>query len=193
MEFSETVMVRAADGTVLAVHRRPGPGPSVVFNHGGTGAGRPCWTRVLSSLPADWDVLAPDARGHGKSGRGPSYSWDHLVGDLSAVVKGLDLAQPTMVGHSMGAETVALYASRHNGVSCAVVEDPPWWISPDREFLRQKPVDVRETLIDRQQQSVDSLLAHFAKVLPGQSAAEHLSFAEALQEVDPAVIGDDFL
>ncbi|NBT27174.1 MAG: alpha/beta fold hydrolase [Actinobacteria bacterium] len=50
----------------LRIHylRTGGSGPTLVLAHGGTANGR-SWTRLATALVDTFDVIAPDARGHG--------------------------------------------------------------------------------------------------------------------------------
>lgn len=67
---------------------------------------------VVDALKNDWHVVAPDWRGHGRSGRGHDAYWFmDYVGDLDAL---LNLYSPNgpvrIVGHSMGGNVAQLYA-----------------------------------------------------------------------------------
>lgn len=67
---------------------------------------------VVDALAGDWRVIAPDWRGHGKSGRGADAFWfpDYL-GDLDALLRQYSAHQPVrLVGHSMGGNIAQLYA-----------------------------------------------------------------------------------
>ena len=188
MRFEETFTIDGEDGTVLNVHRRPGPGPAVILNHGGSGRGL-LWESILPMLPAEWDVLAPDARGHGKSGRAPDYRWNDLVNDLASVIQELDLARPVLVGHSMGAATVATYASRHNGASCIVIEDPPWWAFETKESLRERAAAWRQNIEGLQRGTVDAHLAFVEEQMPPHmSAAVIRDRVESERVFDPTVL-----
>lgn len=58
--------------------------------------------------------VAYDRRGHGRSGDpGRGYDFDTLADDLDAVLRGLDLRDVTLIGHSMGAGEIVRYLSRH--------------------------------------------------------------------------------
>ena len=188
MGFGETLAINAEDGTILNVYRRPGPGPSVILNHGGTGWSR-TWDSLLAALPAEWDVLAPDARGHGKSGRAPAYRWNDLVSDLSSLIRELDLTSPVLVGHSMGAVTVATYASQNPGASCIVIEDPAWWTFETKESLREKAATWRQSIETLQRGTIDAHLAFVKEQMPPHlSAAEIRARAEGERAFDPAVL-----
>jgi N-formylmaleamate deformylase len=100
-------------------------GPSVVCAHGFSDDGT-CWTRLADRIGDRYDVVAVDARNHGRSDRGPA-DWDTLAADLTGVIDQLGLDRPTLLGHSLGASTVALVAARrHDLAGRVVLEDPPW-------------------------------------------------------------------
>src|SRR5947207_4628322 len=71
----------------------------IVLNHGGTGNGL-TWTRVARALEADYDVVMPDARGHGLTDA-PDAGYDHTTraADLAAFVQALGLDRPVVGGH----------------------------------------------------------------------------------------------
>ncbi len=62
------------------------------------------WDEVAPLLAADFDVFAPDLRGHGDSGRpeAPDYHFDASVADLVGLVEHLGLQDFDLIGHSMG-------------------------------------------------------------------------------------------
>ena len=108
------------DGAV-ALLRRVGRGGTLVFCHANglnAGAYRP----MLDALGTDEAVIAPDARGHGRTGLAAPpralRSWTLYADDLAATLAALDPAPPvTLAGHSMGAVTALLAAA--NGVPAA--------------------------------------------------------------------------
>lgn len=114
------------DGTTIHVHRAGDPqASSVVLAHGFTDSGA-CWRSTIDSLRDRFDVVAPDARHHGRSAS-PNDAGSDQVDDLIGVVARLDLAPVRLVGHSMGARTAAeLAARRPDLVDRLVLEDPPW-------------------------------------------------------------------
>jgi N-formylmaleamate deformylase len=120
------------DDAAIHYYRR-GNGPPVVLAHGALDDGR-CWTRVAEALESEYELIAYDARFHGKSdgmtsrsgtepGRGMRRGADDLVG----VIEALGLDHPYAIGHSMGAGTVAsALAARPELIRAAVLEDPAW-------------------------------------------------------------------
>ena len=72
--------VRIDDATIH--YYRRGSGPPVVLAHGALDDGR-CWTRVAEALESEYDLIAYDARFHGKSdapASGMRRGADDLVG-----------------------------------------------------------------------------------------------------------------
>src|SRR5512135_700458 len=94
-----------ANGLKLHYYRTGENKPPVVFNHGAGDDGL-CWTHIVKELEDDFDVIMPDARGHGKSGSGKGdYSTPSRVADLACLIHELKLEAPIVGGHSMGADT----------------------------------------------------------------------------------------
>jgi pimeloyl-ACP methyl ester carboxylesterase len=115
-----------AGGVRIHFHRTGnGDQPAVVLIHGFSDNGL-CWSRIARVLETDYDVVMIDARNHGESATAAGDLSD-LAADAAAVITGLGLDRPAVVGHSIGAATAAeLAASRPDLVSRMVLEDPPW-------------------------------------------------------------------
>jgi N-formylmaleamate deformylase len=108
--------------------------PVVVLNHGAGDDGL-CFMRVARELEVDYDLILPDARGHGRSGSGKGdYSTEARVEDLARLIRALNLDQPVVGGHSMGADTAMSLAATHPELVRGVfLEDPPI-ILPGEKF-----------------------------------------------------------
>jgi pimeloyl-ACP methyl ester carboxylesterase len=105
---------------------RRGTGRPLVLAHGASDNGK-CWERVAAALEDEYDIVAYDARYHGLSG---APEGGQMAGgeDLVTVVEALALERPAIMGHSMGARSVAQAGGmRPELFRCAVLEDPPWW------------------------------------------------------------------
>jgi pimeloyl-ACP methyl ester carboxylesterase len=119
------------DGYVLAngirIHywRTGGARPVLIMLHGSSDDGL-CWTNLARELTASFDIIMPDARGHGltdppKAGD-PA---DSQVEDLAGLIRELKIDKPIVMGHSMGSSTATWFASKYPSVPRAVVlEDP---------------------------------------------------------------------
>ena len=102
-------------------------GEPVVLLHGFSDAGL-CWVRLASDLASDYDLILPDAAGHGRTTPAAAgQSLERAVSDVLGLLDALELPRVTLVGHSMGAATAAMVAGRApERVRGAALEDPPW-------------------------------------------------------------------
>src|SRR5262245_64773555 len=91
-----------------------------------------CWLRVAKALEGDYDIILPDARGQGRSeGIASGFSTDLLVEDTAALLRGLGLEQPNLLGSSMGGGTAARVAAAYPElVGAVLLEDAPWRRAP---------------------------------------------------------------
>lgn len=114
------------NGLKLHYYRTGGNKPQVVFNHGAGDDGL-CWTHIVKELENDYDIIMPDARGHGKSASGQEdYSSKQRVEDLAGLITALKLDRPIIGGHSMGADTSMRLAAKYPELVRGVfLEDPP--------------------------------------------------------------------
>lgn len=123
-----------ANGVRLHYTRTGGDGPVVVVAHGVFDDG-PCRTPLLRELAGEYDVVAYDARGHGRSAAPESgYGPDDRAADLVGLLDALDVADPVLFGHSMGGDTVLATAAAHPDLLRAVVAvDPACMLDRDRD------------------------------------------------------------
>ena len=110
--------------------RTGGDKPPLVVLHGLIGSGA-CLSHLAHALEDRFDVILPDARGHGHSSAPRSgYRYCDLAGDVDALIKGLKLKAPMLAGHSMGGMTAAVVAGQRRSELRAVVLIDPTFISP---------------------------------------------------------------
>ena len=112
----------------LNVHEYGDPGgPPVVCLHGVTGHGER-FKRLGEERWSAFRVLAPDLRGHGRSGWEPPWDFATHVADL---VETFELGAADWVGHSFGGRLLLELAARHPElVRRAVLLDPAIDILP---------------------------------------------------------------
>jgi pimeloyl-ACP methyl ester carboxylesterase len=103
--------VRRDDGPTIA-YDVAGAGPLVVFVHGLTSS-RVSWEPVTALLAREFTCVRVDLRGHGDSSTASDYSALSLVSEVRSVVEKLDIGEPAVVGHSLGATVAAVYAAVH--------------------------------------------------------------------------------
>lgn len=123
-----TGYVTANDLKVFYRRNNPaGNKPTILLLHGFTDNSQ-CWSVVARDLEETYDIVIPDARGHGLTqGSVSEFSTHQLAEDAAAIIRELDLHKPFVFGHSMGALTTAVLAANYpNLVRAAVLEDPPF-------------------------------------------------------------------
>lgn len=111
-----------------------GTGPPLVLVHGITESHR-AWDPILEQLADRWRVVAVDLRGHGGSERRAPYDPATLASDVRAVVRGLALEAPLMVGHSLGGVVVSVYAGAGYPARGVVNVDQPLALGAFKEAL----------------------------------------------------------
>ncbi|MEO8541312.1 MAG: alpha/beta hydrolase, partial [bacterium] len=162
------------DGVRIHYYRR-GTGRPLVLAHGFSDNGK-CWDRVATVLEDRYDVIAFDARHHGLSDK-PA---DGSIGDgndLVALVEALGLEKAALLGHSMGAGTVAQAAGeRPELFRCAILEDPAW-----RDGPMPPPAGGRE-MPRWSELSVEKIIELGKAQSPSWHAAEFPAWAESKQQ-----------
>jgi pimeloyl-ACP methyl ester carboxylesterase len=102
-------------GVRLVTRDFGGEGRTVVLVHG-LGFGQRSWDRVAPRLSAGGlRVVTYDQRGHGASDVSKDYSPSAFEEDLAAVLDELELEEPMLVGHSLGATIVLEHAASCEG------------------------------------------------------------------------------
>lgn len=115
-----------ANGITLHVYQTQTGKPPIVFVHGVSDNGL-CYLPIARQMANEYDIILYDSRGHGKSEapETPATIVDR-ANDLAGLVQALGLNKPVLIGHSMGAVTVALFAGLYPDVpGLLVLEDPP--------------------------------------------------------------------
>lgn len=122
-----------ANGINIHYLRTGGAKPPVVLLHGLTGSGA-CWAPLARSLESEYDVVMPDARGHGHSSTPlHGYRYEDHASDVLELIRGLGLSAPVLLGHSMGGMTAAVVASLTAQNLRGVILADPTFLSPQRQ------------------------------------------------------------
>ena len=175
------------NNTTIHYTRTGGDKPPLLLAHGYTDNGL-YWSRVAQALEADYDVVMPDARGHGHSpGPDEPYTSDLHADDLAGVIKALDLGQPVAIGHSMGAVNVSLLAAHYpDRVSAIVLVDPPWQIKPGPadEARQQRWQTWKQDMVERQQQSREALVTQCKRENPSWHPLDCETWADSKLQFD---------
>lgn len=186
----------STNGIKIHYYRTGGDKPKVIFSHGAGDDGL-CWTRIAKELESDYDVIMPDARGHGKSRIGNGdYSTKSRVADLVGLIKELKLDHPIIGGHSMGADTsMNLAAEYPDLVRATFLEDPPLFMPGETFGSGEQAIKMED---------VSKMMVKFMrtfKMLPafiGKSLAKKNSPTYPDDEINPWIkskkrVSNDFL
>ena len=155
-----------ANGIRIHYYRAPAPGkPALVLAHGSSDDGQ-CWFALARELEGRYDLILPDARGHGLSDP-PSKDDppDAQVEDLAALIRELGLNKPLLMGHSMGASSAAWLAAKHPDLLGAVILEDPGLLPRTRSGGGDVEKARRETL-ERNNASFDDMVARCMKNTP---------------------------
>lgn len=123
-----------ANGINMHYLRTGGDKPPVILLHGLLLNGA-CWTSLARTLEEDYDVIMPDARGHGySSAPNHGYSYNNLTTDVLSFIDALKLTTlPVLLGHSMGGLTAALVASQQPQKLRGLILVDPTFLTPQRQ------------------------------------------------------------
>jgi pimeloyl-ACP methyl ester carboxylesterase len=176
-----------ANGIRIHYYRTGGNKPPLVLSHGATDDGL-CWTRVTRALEADYDVIMPDARGHGLSEATESgHTSEDRAADLAAFIQALKLERPAIGGHSMGASTSLFAAATYPElIRCAILEDPPLWgseIQVTPEERAERMARNRRQWAERKAMSREQLMALGREQSPAWDEVEFGPWADSKQRV----------
>ncbi len=184
---ADTVTHRVhTNGTTLAVVEYPGPAgagadETVVSLHGigSTGAS---WWPVVDGLGARFRLLVPDLRGHGGSSRPDrGYLLSDYAADLDGLLGAFGLADPLLLGHSLGGLVALEWARGQPDRARAIaLEDAP---------LRGGPgvVPRFDDWIALSSMDPAGAAGHYAREYPDWSAEECRRRAEMITSVAPGV------
>ena len=120
----------AAAGRLVLIRR--GSGEPFVLLHPLALAGA-LWMPAAEQLAGEFDVIAPDLRGHGdNSWDGGPFSIQHMAEDLAATLDSLALPSVHLLGMSMGGSVAMSFAGAHPArVRSLVLADTTAWYGPD--------------------------------------------------------------
>lgn len=180
-------------------YRRSGAGDAVVLLHPLALSGA-VWGEYAERLALSFDVIAPDARGHGDSGwDGLPFGIDNLGDDVGSLLDALGLAATHVVGMSMGGSTAVSFAGRYpERVRAMMLADTSVWYGQDalrtweeraetvllRPRPRQVPFQVdrwfTESFQNRSASEVNRVVGHFLET----SSLAHAEACRALGRMD---------
>jgi N-formylmaleamate deformylase len=176
-----------ANGIRIHYYRTGGDKPPLVLSHGATDNGL-CWVRLARAMESEYDVIMPDARGHGHSEAPESgYGNEERAADLAGLIHALNLDKPAIGGHSMGAGTSYYAAAVYPALArCAILEDPgfrPASSQATAEELKARSERMREGVAERRAMTRDAIIEAGRKERPTWSDEEFGPWADSKLQV----------
>jgi pimeloyl-ACP methyl ester carboxylesterase len=90
-------------GALELYYERHGEGPPLVLIHGAFGTIESCFAELLPELARNFDVVALEMQGHGRTRDVTRpLSYEDMAADTAALLGALDISRAHIVGYSMG-------------------------------------------------------------------------------------------
>jgi pimeloyl-ACP methyl ester carboxylesterase len=101
-----------------------------------------CWTGLARVLEKEYDIIMPDARGHGQSSIPDfGYRYEDHANDIMGLINVLKLHDSILLGHSMGGMIAAVVASQTpNLLRGLVLAEPTFLNSKVQREVRDSDV-----------------------------------------------------
>ncbi len=159
----------------------------ILLLHGVTDDGM-CWKLVTDALGDDYDLIMPDARGHGRSDKPASgYTFEDFAADAAALIGALGLDRPVVIGASMGGIHATVLAGLYPHLLRGIILEEPAWFD-QQPGIEERTAMVNgsvETLIREQHMTREAIMASWSQEEPGWSAEELGLVADAHYLVSP--------
>mgnify|MGYP006152263769 FL=1 len=95
------------------------------------------WSSLGDYLSSNYQVIAPDLRGHGESGKpATGYHFQDYIGDLRALINHLGWTQAHILGHSWSAKIAAIWATQQPEVFKSLILVDPFFIDKMPNWIR---------------------------------------------------------
>jgi N-formylmaleamate deformylase len=193
MEYQEGDVI--INGIKIHYYRYGGKKPPIVLLHGGSDDGL-CWGRTAQELAERYDVIMPDAQGHGHSDRlDADFSFDNHTKHVAGLVKELGLEKPIVMGHSMGAGITCSVAMEYPDLPKAIIlEDPSWGLFPPKpeefEMAKKNHEAIRAYQTEIAGLPLEDIKARCCKDNPTWSEDDVIPWANSRKLWDKAIFND---
>lgn len=177
------------NGMKLHYYRTGGSKPPFLLLHGAGDSGL-CWTPIAEALAKDYDVIMPDAQGHGLSDRlDKDFNYKSHAGNAAEFIKQLGINKPVIMGHSMGAGTTVQLAVDYDDLCQAIILEDPGWMPPPppgqvTEMEKQRE-GLKEYMIGLSKKTLPELIEECRRTNPLWPETEIKPWAESKIQFDP--------
>ncbi|GCL45388.1 alpha/beta fold hydrolase [Microcystis aeruginosa] len=95
------------------------------------------WSSLGDYLSSNYQVIAPDLRGHGESDKpATGYHFQDYISDLRALINHLGWRQAHILGHSWSAKIAAIWATQQPEVFKSLILVDPFFIDKMPNWIR---------------------------------------------------------
>jgi N-formylmaleamate deformylase len=177
------------DGVNIHYYRTGKGDSTIILLHGASDNGL-CWTPVAEMLAENYDVIMPDAQGHGKSDRlGPDFNSMSHANQIAGLIRELQITKPVIMGHSMGAGTAVNVAANYPDLPRAIILEDPGWRSAETssEETQKQREDMSKMFVEYSKRTQDELVEECRRANPAWSEAEIIPWAESKLQFDTSM------
>jgi pimeloyl-ACP methyl ester carboxylesterase len=115
-----TTRTSVRSGEVTLPVKIAGEGQKLIFFNG-LGSTQATWKRLIGRLPAHYQIITFDFRGHGGATRAARYTFAGFLSDAETIMHAFGSDRPVVVAWSLGADLIIQYAAQHPGKLAGIV------------------------------------------------------------------------
>ncbi|UCD08315.1 MAG: alpha/beta hydrolase [Dehalococcoidales bacterium] len=174
------------NGVKLHYNRAGNGDQTLVLLHGASDNGM-CWKPTADLLAEEYEVIMPDAQGHGLSDRlGPERKVGDQAHQAAGLIKELGINNPIIMGHSMGGTCTTNVAALYPDLPKAIILEDPGWMTPGEAQPNRRPgaSEMRERAEQFKTMTVEELIEQCHRESPLWSYEELVPWAESKKKFD---------
>jgi pimeloyl-ACP methyl ester carboxylesterase len=159
---------------------------TLIMLHGASDNGM-CWKPTADLFAEEYDVIMPEAQGHGLSDRlSPKFKFSDHAHQVVGLIRELGIKYPIIMGHSMGGSCATNVAALYPDLPKAIILEDPGWMTPG-EALPNRGVgakEMRERVEQFKNMTVEELIEQCHQESPLWSIEELVPWAESKKQFD---------
>ncbi|UCC17406.1 MAG: alpha/beta hydrolase [Dehalococcoidales bacterium] len=174
------------NGVKLHYYRTGSGDRTLILLHGASDNGM-CWKPTADLLAEEYDVIMPDAQGHGLSDRlGPGFKFSDLAHHVAGLVEIFGIKDPVLMGHSMGGSCTTNVAALYPDLPKAIILEDPGWMTPGeaQPSRREGASEMRRRAEQFKNMTVEELIEQCHRESPLWSYDELVPWAESKKQFD---------
>lgn len=186
-QYSDDFM--EVNGVNLHYYRTGSGDQTLILLHGASDNGM-CWKPTSDLLAEEYDVIMPDAQGHGLSERlGTGFKFSDQAHHIASLARELGVISPVIMGHSMGGSCATNVAALYPDLPKAIILEDPGWMTPGEAppDRGEGAGEMRARVEQFKNMTVEELIEQCHKENPLWSNEELVPWAESKKQFDPSL------